>query len=89
MNRQKKIKKLFKNCAPFTECTIKINNTQIDYAKYLDAAMAMYNLVENSDNCKIAKIEPPAAIENFVSFEFKLKIRGKTLADIKIAVPIK
>ena len=51
MNRQKKIKKLFKNCAPFTECTIKINNTQIDYAKYLDAAMAMYNLVENSDNC--------------------------------------
>ena len=42
---------LFKNCAPFTECTIKINNTQIDYAKYLDVAMPMYNLVENSDNC--------------------------------------
>ena len=27
---------MFKNCAPFTECTIEINNTQKDYAIDLD-----------------------------------------------------
>ena len=40
----------FENCAPFTNCTSKINNTQIDNAEYIDIVMPMYNLIEYSDN---------------------------------------
>ena len=41
---------IFKNCAPFTNCISKINNTQIDNAEYIDIVMPMYNLIEYSDN---------------------------------------
>ena len=41
---------IFKNCAPFTNCISKINNTDIDNAKYIDIVMPMYNLIEYSDN---------------------------------------
>ena len=47
-NTNKKI--IFKNCAPFTNCISKINNTQIDNAEYIDIVMLMYNLIEYSDN---------------------------------------
>ena len=47
-NRNKKV--TFKNCAPFTNCIIKINNTQIDNAEYIDIVMPMYNLIEYRDN---------------------------------------
>ena len=39
-NANKKV--IFKNCAPFTSCISRINNTQI--------VMQMYNLIEHSDN---------------------------------------
>ena len=41
---------IFKNCAPFTSCINKINNTQIDNAEYIYIIMPMYNLIEYSDN---------------------------------------
>ena len=44
------IEVVFKNCAPFTNCISKINNTQIDNAKYMDVVMSIYNLIEYSDN---------------------------------------
>ena len=47
-NTNKKV--IFKNCAPFTNCISKINNTQIDNAEYIDIIMPMYNLIEYSDN---------------------------------------
>ena len=47
-NTNKKV--IFKNCAPFTNCISKINNTQIDDAEYIDIVMPMYNLIEYSDN---------------------------------------
>ena len=47
-NINKKV--IFKNCAPFTNCISKINNTQIDNAKDIDIAIPMYNLIEYSDN---------------------------------------
>ena len=47
-NTNKKV--IFKNCAPFTSCISKINNTQMDNAKYIDIVMTMYNLIEYSDN---------------------------------------
>ena len=40
----------FKNCALFTNCIRKINNTQIDHAKDIDIVMALYNLIQYSDN---------------------------------------
>ena len=47
-NTNKKV--IFKNCALFTNCISKINNTQIDNAEYIDIVMPMYNLIEYSDN---------------------------------------
>ena len=47
-NTDKKV--IFKNCAPFTNCISKINNTDIDNAKYIDIVMPMYNLIEYSEN---------------------------------------
>ena len=47
-NSAKKV--IFKNCAPFTNCIGKINNTQIDNAEYIDIVMTMCNLIEYSDN---------------------------------------
>ena len=41
---------IFKNCAPFTSCISRINNTQTDDAQYTDVVMPMYNLIECSDN---------------------------------------
>ena len=40
----------FKNCAPFTKCISRINNTDIDNAHGIDIVMPMYNLIEYSDN---------------------------------------
>ena len=47
-NTNKKV--IFRNCAPFTNCISKINNTQRDKAKYIGIVMPMYNLKEYSDN---------------------------------------
>ena len=41
---------VFKNFAPFTDCISKINNTQINNAKYIDLIMPMNNLIEYSNN---------------------------------------
>ena len=38
-------KVIIKNCAPFTNCISKINNTQIDNAEYIDIVMPMYNII--------------------------------------------
>ena len=43
-------KALFENCAPFTDCISKINNTQVGNAKDIDIVISMYNLIEYSDN---------------------------------------
>ena len=40
----------FKNCAPFTKCISRINNTDIDNPKDIDIVMPMYNLIECSNN---------------------------------------
>ena len=47
-NTNKKV--IFKNCAPFTNCISKINNTKIDDAEYVDIVMPMNNLIEYNDN---------------------------------------
>ena len=41
---------ILKNCAPFTKCISRINNTDIDNARDMDIVIPMYNLTEYSDN---------------------------------------
>ena len=41
-------KVILKNCAPFTSCLSKINNTQIDNAEHIDIVMPMYTVIEYS-----------------------------------------
>ena len=41
---------VFTNCAPFTNCKSKINNTEIYNAKDIDIVMPMYKLIEYSHN---------------------------------------
>ena len=43
-------KKIFKNCALFTNCISKISNTQIDNNKDTDVLMPISSLIEYSDN---------------------------------------
>ena len=47
VNNTNKIK-VFKNCSPFSSCVTEINNTQVEYAEYIDLVMSMYNLMEYS-----------------------------------------
>ena len=44
------LRKIFKNCAPFSTCTTKINDIFVDEANDIYITMSMYNLIEYSDN---------------------------------------
>ena len=44
------LKRVFKNCTPFRECTTEINNTFFDKAQHVNIAMPMNNLIEYSGN---------------------------------------
>ena len=92
----------FKNCAPFTKCINRINNTEIDNAKDIHILMPMYNLNGYSDNYskvsgslwKYYKDDPNNNITRSKSFKYKVKITGKTPADrntkdVEIIVPLK
>ena len=77
---------IFKNCAPFTKCISRINNTDIDNAQDIDIVMPMYNLIEYSDSYsktsgslwQYYKDDPSNNIADSESFKFKVKITGKT-----------
>ena len=92
---------IFKNCAPFTKCISKINDTEIDNAQDIDIVMPMYNLIEYSDNYsktsgslwQYYKDEPNDNLANSESFKSKVKITGSTPAggntkDVKIIAPL-
>ena len=92
----------FKNCAPFTKCICRINNTEIDNAKDIDIVMPMYNLIEYSDNYSKTsgslwqhyKDDPNDNLVSSESFKYKVKITGKTpnngnTKDVEIIVPLK
>ena len=93
---------IFKNCAPFTKCISRINNTDIDNAKDIDIVMPMYNLIEFSDNYsktsgslwQYYKDEPNDNLADSRSFKYKVKITGKTpdnenTRDVEIIAPLK
>ena len=80
---------IFKNCAPFINCKSKINNRQIDNAKYIDIVIPMYNLIEYRDNdsktsgglWQYYRDEPNDNLTDSESFKSKIKITGNNLAD--------
>ena len=93
---------IFKNCAPFTKCISRINNTDIDNAQDIDIVMPMYNLIEYSDNYsktsgslwQYYKDDPNDNITHSESIKSKIKITGKTpeagnTKDVEIIVPLK
>ena len=53
-NKRNKNLTFLKNNALFESCILKINNTFIDNAEYLDIVMLMYNLLEYSDSYSMA-----------------------------------
>ena len=92
----------FKNCAPFTKCITRTNNTDTNNAQDIDIVMPMYNLIEYSDNSSTTsgslwqyyKDDPNDNLANSKSFKYKVKIMGKTpqdgnTKDVEILVPLK
>ena len=92
----------FKNCAPFTKCISRINNTDIDNAQDINIVIPMYNLIEYSDNYsktsgslwQYYKDDPNDNIKQSESFKSKIKITGKTHApgntkNFEIIAPLK
>ena len=82
-----KKKLVFKNNAPFINCTLKINGIKIDNAEDLDVAMPMYNLLEYSKNYRKTtgslwnyyRDEPSNPLSsNSESFKYKTSITGNT-----------
>ena len=81
----------FKNCAPFSTCTTKINDMFVDEANHIYIAMPMYNLIEYNDNYsdtsgslwKFKRDEVPdnnadLTIDNSQSFRYKAALVVKT-----------
>ena len=92
----------FKNCAPFTKCISRINNTDIDNAHDIDIVMPIYNLIEYSNNYsktsgslwQYYKVDPNDNLTDSESFKSKVKITAKTpnnrnTKDVEIMVPLK
>ena len=91
----------FKNCAPFTKCISRINNTDIDNAQDIDIVMPMYNLIEYSDNYsktsgslwQYYKDEPNDNLADSETFKSNVEITGKNpdngnTKDVEIIVPL-
>ena len=75
------------NCALFHKCVSEINDMQVDDAREIGVVMAMYHLIEHSDNYsktsrslwKYYRDEPYATLADSESFESNEKITEKSL----------
>ena len=89
-----------KNCAPFTKCTLEINDEHVDTAENLDITMPMYNLIEYSDNYQNSSAtlyqykrdEPPEddavadlTADNLSSLKYKISLLGNPVVANNIA----
>ena len=70
-------KVIFKKCASFTNYISRINNTQVDDAHDIDVVMAMYNLIEYSDNYS----KTSGILWQYCRDEAALDANGTTIAD--------
>ena len=82
---------IFKNYAPFEKCSTEIAGTLVDEADFINITMAMYNLIEYSDNYSVTsgslwnfkrdEIINNANVtndDNPPSFKYKASIIGNT-----------
>ena len=80
----------FKNCAPFSTCTTRINDVFVYEANHIYIAMPMYNLTEYSDNYsdtsgrlwqfkrdEVSADNADWSINNSQSFKYKAALLGK------------
>ena len=89
-------KVVFKNCAPFKECRIEINETFVDNTDNTNIVMPMYNLIEYSgnysdtpgslwqfkrDELNVNDVNTVFNNDNAPSFNYKASIIGNTVAD--------
>ena len=89
--------KTFENCAPFIKWISRINNTEIDNARDIDIVMAIYNLIEYSNNYsktsgslyQYYKDDPNDNLVNSESFKSKVNITGKKLLLMEIQKMLK
>ena len=92
----------FKNCAPFTKCISRINNTGIDNAHDIDIVRPINKLIEYSDSYsktsgslwQYYKDDPNDNLTDSESFKSKAKITGNTpnngnTKDVEIIVALK
>ena len=81
----------FKNCAPFSTCTAKVNDIFVDEENHIYIAMPMYNLIEYSNNCsntsgtlwqfkrdEVTDKDANLTIDNSQSFKYKAALLEKT-----------
>ena len=95
------IRLALKNCAPFTQCTLEINDEHVDTAENFDITMPMYNLIEYSDNYQDSSAtlyqykrdEPPEAnaindltTDTSSSFKYKISLLGNPVVANNIAI---
>ena len=73
-----------KNCAPFSTCKIEMNDVFNDEANHIDIAMAMYNLIECSDNYA----DTPGSLWQFERDEVPAD-NTSSAKNTKIVVPLK
>ena len=103
INTDAATKMAFKNCAPFINYRVEINDTQVEYANNLNVIMPMYSLLEYSDNFS----ESTSTLQNFIrdendrynvitvndskSYNYKYVATEDDgiKNDLKIAVPVK
>ena len=82
---------VFKDCAPFSTCTTKINDVFVDKANHIYSTMPTYNLIEYSDNYsdtsgslwqfkrdEVTHKNVDLTINNSQSFKCKAALLGKT-----------
>ena len=82
----------FKNCALFTKCISRINNTDIDNAEDINIVTPIHTLIEYSDNhSKISRNlwqyyqdEPNDSVADSESFKYKLKNKQEKILLMEI-----
>ena len=86
-------KAAFKNCHPFIEGKVHLNDTHVDESGNLDLIMNMYNLIEYSDNysdstASLYQFKRQEPLDNNAyltiassSFDYKSKLWGNAVAE--------
>ena len=95
----------FKNYAPFRKCSSYINDEYLEQTEFLDVVMAIYNLIEYSDNYEDStgslyhfkrdeittgnNADVDIAANNSTPFTYRANLVGNNVNNVKLVVPLK